>query len=132
MMISVLCPVSVLSHSVESCGTSLTRPGIVFHKLNVVLSLGLLVIFHLIFMLRRYGFVLSQGVKKSPKLFKFLQNSLNFSKIRSNFAKIIEQLNLPIITFYPIFTSNKIFLSRRVFNKKVQIFPVDIAINRCR
>ena len=108
-------------------------------KLNVVLYLGLLVIFHLIFMLRRYGFVLSQGVKKSPKLFKFLQNSfkflqnsLNFSKIRSNFAKIIEQLNLPIITFYPIFTSNKIFLSRRVFNKKVQVFQVDIAINRCR
>ena len=32
-MISVLCPVSVLSHSVESCGTSLTRPGIVFHRL---------------------------------------------------------------------------------------------------
>ena len=29
MMISVLCPESVLSHSVESCGTSLTRPGIV-------------------------------------------------------------------------------------------------------
>ena len=30
--LSVLCPVSVLSHSVESCGTYLTRPGIVFHN----------------------------------------------------------------------------------------------------
>ena len=32
----VQCPVSVLSHSVESCGTSLTRPGIVFHNIIIV------------------------------------------------------------------------------------------------
>jgi len=39
MFFSVLCPVSVLSHSVESCGTCLTRPGIVFHnELKFVIS----------------------------------------------------------------------------------------------
>ena len=32
MFISILFPLSVLSHSVESCGTCLTRPGIVFHR----------------------------------------------------------------------------------------------------
>ena len=31
---SVQCPVSVLSHSVESCGTCLRRPGIVFHNMT--------------------------------------------------------------------------------------------------
>ena len=31
--LSVPCTVSVLSHSVESCGICLTRPGIVFHNL---------------------------------------------------------------------------------------------------
>ena len=36
-VLSVLCPVSVLSHSVESCGTCLTRTGVVFHK-NINIS----------------------------------------------------------------------------------------------
>ena len=33
-VLSVLCPVSVLSHSLESCGTCLTRTGVVFHNIN--------------------------------------------------------------------------------------------------
>ena len=32
-MPSEQCPVSVLSHSVESCETCLRRPGIVFHNI---------------------------------------------------------------------------------------------------
>jgi len=31
---SVQCPLSILSHSVESCGTCLRRPGIVFHNIS--------------------------------------------------------------------------------------------------
>ena len=35
--LSGLCPVSILSHSVESCGTCLTRTGVVFHNINLLM-----------------------------------------------------------------------------------------------
>ena len=92
-------------------------------------SLGLLVIFHLIFILRRYGFVLSQGVINSSTK-KILQNSFKFFQNSFKFRK--NYLTTQFASYNILSKIHKIFLSRRVFNKKVQIFPVDIAIKRSR